>query len=67
MIQQPDFVNEEVVIKVYEIARKKKPNSLLKEVYFEKQEDGLSIQILHIGSYDNEPESFNKMKELAKK
>lgn len=27
-------------------------------------EDGLSVQILHIGSYDNEPESFSKMKDF---
>lgn len=27
-------------------------------------EDGLSVQILHIGSYDNELESFSKMKDF---
>ena len=62
MIKQPDFVNEEVVKKAFEIANKKKPTELLKEAYFDEIEDGLAVQILHIGSYDNEPESFNKMK-----
>lgn len=64
MIRQPDFVNDEVVAKAFEIANKKKPHPLLQEVYFDEIEDGLSVQILHIGSYDNEPESFNKMKEF---
>lgn len=62
MIKQPDFVNEEVVKKAFEIAIKKKPNHLLEEAYFDEIEDGLAVQILHIGSYDTEPESFNKMK-----
>jgi hypothetical protein len=63
MIKQPDFVNEEVVKKAFEIAIKKKPNHLLEEAYFDEIEDGLAVQILHIGSYDTEPESFNKMKD----
>lgn len=64
MIRQPDFVNEEIVKRAFEITNRKKPNPLLKEVYFDEIEDGLSVQIMHIGSYDNEPESFNKMKEF---
>lgn len=63
MIKQPDFGNEEVVKKAFEIAIKKKPNPLLEEAYFDEIEDGLAVQILHIGSYDTEPESFNKMKD----
>jgi len=27
-------------------------------------EDGLSVQILHVGPYDDEPQSFEKMKEF---
>lgn len=67
MIKQPDFVTTEVVEKAFEIANKKKSNSLLKEAYFDEIEDGLSVQMLHIGSYDNEPVSFNKMKEFINK
>lgn len=63
MIKQPDFVNEQVVRKAFEIANKKKPTQLLEEAYFDEIEDGLAVQILHIGSYDTEPESFNKMKD----
>ena len=64
MIRQPEFVTEDIVEKAFEIVKKKKPNPLLEEVYFDEIEDGLSVQILHVGSYDNEPESFNKMKDF---
>ncbi len=64
MIRQPDFVNDEVIMKAFEIANKKKENELLKEAYFDEIEDGLSVQIMHIGPYDDEPESFNKMKDF---
>jgi len=62
MIRQPDFVTDEVIQKAFEIARKKKPHPYLDEVYYDEIEDGLSVQIMHIGSYDNEPVSFQKMK-----
>ena len=64
MIKQPDFVTEEVVNKAFTIASNKKDNPLLKEVYFDEIEDGLSVQMLHVGTYDNEPETFKKMKEF---
>lgn len=67
MIKQPDFVNEEVGKKAFEIANKKKPAQLLEEAYFDEIEDGLAVQMLHIGSYDTEPESFNKMKNFINK
>lgn len=66
MIKQPDFINEEVFAKALEKSKKKKPNELLNEVYLDEIEDGLSVQILHIGSYDDEPDSFNKMKKFIK-
>lgn len=64
MIRQPDFVTKEVVDRAFESTRKNKPHPLLDEVSFNTIEDGLSVQILHIGSYDDEPQSFNKMKEF---
>jgi len=64
MIRQPDFVTEEVVDKAFEIARKKEPHSLLDKVYFGTIEDGLSVQMLHIGPYDTEPQSFEMMKKF---
>ena len=66
MIRQPDFVTQEVVNKAFEIVRKKKPHPLLDDVTFATMEDGLSAQMMHIGSYDDEPESFEQMKKFIK-
>ncbi len=66
MIRQPDFVTKEIVDRAFESVRKKKPNPLLDKVSFDTIKDGLSVQILHIGSYDDEPQSFKKLKEYIK-
>lgn len=67
MIRQPDFTTEEVVERAFENVRKKKPHPLLDQVTFGTDEDGLSVQMLHVGPYDNEPESFGLMKEFMTK
>jgi hypothetical protein len=64
MIRQPDFVTDDVVQRAFQTARKKKAHPLLDEVNFAEAEDGLSVQVLHIGSYDDEPQSFAKMNEF---
>ncbi|MFL0269422.1 GyrI-like domain-containing protein [Candidatus Clostridium radicumherbarum] len=64
MIRQPDFVTKEIVDRAFENVRKKKPHPLLNEVYFDTIEDGLSVQMLHVGPYDDEPQSFAVMKEF---
>ncbi len=61
MIRQPDFVTNDFAQKIIERTKKKKPHELLEEVSFGSIEDGLSVQMMHLGSYDNEPESFKKM------
>lgn len=65
MIRQPDFVTEEVVERAFEKVRKKKPHPLLDKVTFGSMQDGLSVQMLHVGPYDDEPQSFEMMKEFA--
>lgn len=64
MIRQPDFATEEVVERSFENVRKKKPHPLLNDVKFGTLKDGLSVQMLHVGSYDNEPQSFKSMNEF---
>lgn len=64
MIRQPDFTSEEVVERAFENVRKKKPHPLLDQVTFGRAEEGLSVQMLHVGPYNNEPESFELMKEF---
>lgn len=44
-----------------------KKQKLLYEVFFDSMEDGLSVQIMHIGSYDSEPASFKIMDEYCSK
>lgn len=61
MIRQPDFVTEDVAAKAVEIAKKKKPHPYISEAEFCEAEDGLSVQILHIGDYDDEPRSFAQL------
>jgi len=64
MIRQPDFVTKEVVNKAFENVRKKKPHPLLNNVTFVTIKEGLCVQMLHVGSYDDEPQSFEVMKEF---
>lgn len=61
MIRQPDFVTEGIADRAFDHVRKKKPHPLLDEVTFTGDEDGLSLQMLHVGSYDSEPDTFNFM------
>lgn len=64
MIRQPDFVTKGIVDRAFEIVRKKKPHPLIDEVSFDTIKDGLSVQMLHIGPYDDEPQTFKEMKEF---
>jgi len=45
--------------------KKKKPHPLLSSVKFECIEENRCVQMLHLGSYDSEPESFKKMEAFA--
>ena len=61
MIRQPDFLTETWFERFREQTMKKKPNPYLEKVHFDYITDGLSCQMLHIGSYDEEPKSFAQM------
>lgn len=65
MIRQPDFVTEELFKNALEMAKQKKKELLLDDVRFEEIDEGLCIQMLHNGSYDNEPESFDLMESFC--
>ncbi len=67
MIRQPDFVDRAFFTEMLALTRKKKPHDLLDEVKFEKITDGKCVQMMHLGSYDNEPESFKLMETFATK
>lgn len=65
MIRQPDFVTEKLFQYALETTKKKKPNLPLDDVKFETLEDGLCVQMMHIGSYDDEPASFQLMEQFC--
>ncbi len=66
MIRQPDFVSIDFFYEMLELTKVKKPHELLDKVKFQKIKEGKCVQMLHIGSYDNEPESFQKMESWTK-
>ncbi|AEC01795.1 GyrI-like domain-containing protein [Parasphaerochaeta coccoides] len=55
MIRQPEFVTSEVFDSLKGVLAKKKPELDLSLARLEKFTEGLCAQILHIGSYDDEP------------
>ena len=65
MIRQPDFITAEMVYAALERVKIKKPNRLYEEIIFDTIHDGKCVEILHIGSYDNEPFSFEQMDKFA--
>ena len=65
MIKQPYFITKENVELEFEKVKKKKPNELYDEVSFDSIESKKAIQILHIGSFDTEIESFEKLDNFA--
>ena len=67
MIRQPSFVSEEYAKEIIDYTKKKKPHNLLDKAIFETINEGKCIQMLHLGSYDDEPVSFKIMEEFADK
>ena len=67
MIKQPDFITQEIFTEALENVKKKKPNALYDEMSFREIEEGKSIQTLHVGSYDDEPKSFEQMNDFVRK
>ena len=65
MIRMPDFVDSETVEKAKKLVESKKGFDLSK-VNFEAIQDGLCLQTIHLGSFDDEGESFEKLFEYAK-
>lgn len=62
MIRQPEFVTEEVFEQAKLVLKKKKPALDLSKARLMKMSEGLCVQIMHKGSYDDEPASIEQMK-----
>jgi hypothetical protein len=65
MIRQPDFVTADIFETAKATAAKKKPHLNVSEAMFESFSEGLCAQILHIGSYDNEPATINALEKFV--
>lgn len=61
MIRQPDFVSDKTAARAMETVGRKKPHPFLEEAFLCEMEDGLSVQMMHNGDYDEEPRSFAEM------
>lgn len=66
MIRQPEFLTAELFAQFREETAKKKPNPYLDSMEFGTLTEGLCCQMLHIGSYDCEPESFAVMNQYCR-
>ena len=65
VIRLPDFVTKDDFNWAVQEAEKKKKQDFSK-VEFLTYNEGLCVQCMHIGSYDNEPETVNLMNEYIK-
>ncbi|MGF1769536.1 GyrI-like domain-containing protein [Enterovibrio makurazakiensis] len=65
MIRQPDFVTEKFFVEMLELAKKKKANPLLEQVLYESISEGKCVQMMHLGSFDDEPATFAIMEAFA--
>jgi hypothetical protein len=66
MIRQPEFVTEEVFAWALEKVTTKKPEVDFKGVYLKKLVEGKCVQMMHVGPFATENESFAKMDAFRK-
>ena len=65
MIRQPEFVTDAVFESAKAALSKKKPHLDLSKARLMRFTEGLCVQIMHKGIYDDEPESVEKMHRFA--
>lgn len=61
MIMTPEWIPSGMFEEVIELVRKAKNPAALDKVRLESYQEGLSVQILHIGSYDDEGPTLMKL------
>lgn len=66
MIRMPDFVTGQVVEAAISEVSLRKKDDVYKQVRLEILNEGRSVQIMHIGPYDQEQADLDKMTALAK-
>lgn len=61
MIMQPDWITTEMFVQAVKTVRDKKNPPALDLVRFEAYDEGESVQIMHIGSYDDEAPTLHRL------
>lgn len=67
MIRQPDFVTQDVFVRVCETLKKKKPSVDVSKARLAVYDEGLCVQCMHVGPYRDEPRTVAKIEEYVKK
>ncbi|ACA87126.1 GyrI-like domain-containing protein [Shewanella woodyi] len=65
MIRQPKFVDTNLYEEMLNLAKSKRDNPLLEQVKFTTITDGRCIQMLHLGPFENESQTFEEMESFA--
>ena len=66
MILQPDVITKDVFAEGLEQVRKKKGDSpVLSKLRLEHFEEGLCVQMMHVGPYATEPATIDRMRVFA--
>jgi hypothetical protein len=65
MMLQPDHITDEMFQEVLAQLRKKKPSPALDKLHFEPFQEGLCMQIMHVGPYAEEPATLARMQAFA--
>lgn len=67
MMLQPDFITHEMFEQAREQVRNKRGNNpSLAKMRLEPFEEGLCVQVMHIGPYADEPATVERMKSFAR-
>jgi len=61
MIMQPSWITQEMVEEAVEQVGAKKDLPALPKLRFETYHEGLAVQIMHVGSYDDEAPTIHRM------
>jgi hypothetical protein len=61
MIMQPEWITPQMVEEAVTAVKKKKDPAALHKVRLESYEEGLSVQIMHVGSYDEEAPTLRRL------
>jgi hypothetical protein len=65
MIRTPGFIREEQLAAAADRIASRQPDTPIRDVSLVDLDEGRCVQVLHIGSYDSEPETIALMEEYA--